>query len=401
MPYAPGVLALLIDQGLMNAGFFMLFPLLTVHLTRDLGFDATGVGLVLAARQLLQQGAAPIGGALSDRIGYKPAIVAGFVVRTAGFLLFAVSADVFGIVAGTLVTALGGSLFDPPGRAALAYLTPDRDRQQVYAAAGTATWMGQAIGPLLGAVLLPVSFTLVSLVAASAFLAAAIQAALFLPGGMRGEVGGATLWASIGATFRDADFARFTGLLLGYYFLATQTVITVPLLTSRLVGPEAIGLIFAIQAGLAMLLQVPLARWTARRVDPLTQMAGAMLLLGVGFAGYALAAGFAGLAIATAVVAVGLLLVAPVQPLVTARLAGGRGGAYFGVGSLALAVGGALGNGTGGLLVDLGDRLAVPWLPWLAMGLIGLLTALGYARLSQDRRLRARLTASRPKASPT
>ncbi len=39
-----GVWVLLADQVLMNTGFFMLFPLLTVHLTRDLGFDATGVG---------------------------------------------------------------------------------------------------------------------------------------------------------------------------------------------------------------------------------------------------------------------------------------------------------------------------------------------------------------------
>ena len=54
----------------------VLFPLLTVHLTRDLGFDATGVGLVLGARNLVQQGAAPLGGSLSDRIGYKPVIVA-------------------------------------------------------------------------------------------------------------------------------------------------------------------------------------------------------------------------------------------------------------------------------------------------------------------------------------
>src|SRR5215210_7165110 len=86
-----GVWVLLADQVLMNTGFFMLFPLLTVHLTRNLGFDATGVGLVLAARNLVQQGTAPLGGSLSDRIGYKPVIVAGFGVRAAGFLLFAVS----------------------------------------------------------------------------------------------------------------------------------------------------------------------------------------------------------------------------------------------------------------------------------------------------------------------
>src|SRR5437762_1154620 len=102
----------------MNTGFFMLFPLLTVHLTRD----------------------------------------------------------------------LGGALFDPPSRASLAYLTHEGERQSVYAAMGTASWLGQAIGPLLGAVLLPFSFEIVSVASAAAFLVAAIQAAVLLPGGMRGEV---------------------------------------------------------------------------------------------------------------------------------------------------------------------------------------------------------------------
>src|ERR1044071_5961776 len=180
MPRASrGGWVLLGDQVLMNTGFFMLFPLLTVHLTRDLGFDATGVGLVLAARNLLQQGTAPLGGSLADRVGYKPIIVAGFLVRAVGFLLFALSHDFGGIIAGALVTALGGALFDPPSRASLAYLTPEKDRQGVYAAMGTASWLGQAIGPLIGALLLGFSFEVVSIASGLAFLVAAIQAAGF------------------------------------------------------------------------------------------------------------------------------------------------------------------------------------------------------------------------------
>ncbi len=387
---------LLIDQGLTNAGFFMLFPLLTVYLTRDLGFDATSAGLVLGMRQLIQQGAAPLGGALSDRVGYKPAILAGFVIRIVGFLVYAVSTDPVGIVTATVVTALAGSFFDPPARAALAHLTPERERQGVYAAGGTANWIGQVVGPLVGAVLLPFSFTWVCLAAASAFLIAAIQAAVVLPSGMRGDVGTATIWVSIRAALRDGEFARFTALLLGYFFLATQVVITVPILTSRLAGPSAIGLVFAIQAGLSMVLQVPVARWVSRRIGPIQQMVLAMVLLAVGFGGYGFVRDFPQLALSTVVVALGQILVAPVQPVVTARLAGGRGGAYFGVGALALAVGGSLGAATGGMLMDLGDRLDAPWVPWMAMAAIGLVTALGYVRLSRDRRLLARLS-TRPR----
>jgi DHA1 family multidrug resistance protein-like MFS transporter len=387
-----GVWVLLADQVLMNVGFFMLFPLLTVHLTRDLGFDATSVGLVFAARNLVQQGAAPLGGSLSDRVGYKPIIVAGFGVRAAGFLLFALSHDVLGVIGGALITAVGGALFDSPSRASLAYLTPDKDRQHVYSAMGSASWLGQVVGPLMGALLLPFSFEVVSVASATAFVLAAIQAATLLPGGMRGEVGGLSMLGSIGAALRDRDFMWFTGLLLGFYFLATQTTITVPLLAARLVGPEAIGPLFAIQAALAMTLQVPLVRWTARYVGPLVQVSLAMLVMGLGFAGYGAAGNFVGLALATALVAIGQLLISPVQSTLTARLAGGKGGAYFGVGSLALAFGGALGNGSGGALIDLSAHAGLSWLPWLGMAAVAVISALGFALLSRDKRFSVRLS---------
>jgi DHA1 family multidrug resistance protein-like MFS transporter len=396
-----GVWVLLADQTLMNIGFFMLFPLLTVHLTRDLRFDATAVGVVLGIRNLLQQGAAPLGGSLADRVGYKPVMVAGFGVRVVGFLLFALSGDFLGVLAGAFVTALGGALFDPPSRAALAYLTPERDRQNAYAAMGSAAWLGQHIGQLLGAILLPFSFQAVSVAAAAAFLIAAIQASLWLPGGMRGELGGVNMFASIGGALRDREFMCFTALLLGFYFLATQQNITVPLLAARLVGPEAIGPLFAIQAALAMAIQVPLVRWTARRTGPLGQVSAALVLMGVGFGGYALAGSFGGLALATVLVALGQLLVAPVQSTLTARLGGGKGGAYFGVGSLALALGGLLGNSTGGALLDFSWRAELDWLPWLGMSGVAALSAAGFAVLRRDGGFQRRLAlTARPRLNP-
>src|SRR5260370_27170663 len=130
-----------------------------------------------------------------------------------------------------------------------------------------------------------------------------------------------------------------------------------------------------------MTLQVPLVRWTTRFAGPLVQVSGAMLLMGLGFVGYAVAGNFLGLALATGLVAVGQLLISPVQSTVTARLGGGKGGACFGVGSLALAVGGALGNGTGGVLIDVSSRSSLSWLPWVGMAGVAVVSAIGFALL--------------------
>ena len=67
-----------------------------------------------------------VGGMLSDRVGYKPAIMVGLVVRASGFAVFGITESLPGLVLGAMLSALGGSLFDTPGKAALSALSPPR-----------------------------------------------------------------------------------------------------------------------------------------------------------------------------------------------------------------------------------------------------------------------------------
>src|SRR5436190_16261036 len=103
-PFNPAAWALFANSALLGLGFYMLYPLLAVHFTADLALPAATVGLVLAVRQFLQQGFGPLGGALSDRIGYKPAILVGLVVRAGGFLLFGLSTALPGLVLGAMLS---------------------------------------------------------------------------------------------------------------------------------------------------------------------------------------------------------------------------------------------------------------------------------------------------------
>ena len=47
---------------LMNAGFFLIIPLLSVHYVDRLGWAAAFIGVVLAVRQFAQQGLTIFGG---------------------------------------------------------------------------------------------------------------------------------------------------------------------------------------------------------------------------------------------------------------------------------------------------------------------------------------------------
>ncbi len=76
---------LMVNQFGINLGFYMLMPYLAGHLAGPLGLAAWAVGLVLGVRNFSQQGMFILGGTLADRLGYKPLIVAGCLLRTAGF----------------------------------------------------------------------------------------------------------------------------------------------------------------------------------------------------------------------------------------------------------------------------------------------------------------------------
>ncbi|CAM5398664.1 MFS transporter [Streptomyces tanashiensis] len=98
----------------------MLMPYLAAHLADGLGMAAWAVGLVLGAGNLSQQGMFLVGGALADRLGFKPLIVAGCALRTVGFGALAFAQSLPMLIAASLVTGLAGALFNPAVRACLA-----------------------------------------------------------------------------------------------------------------------------------------------------------------------------------------------------------------------------------------------------------------------------------------
>ena len=66
-----GLIVILADTFFMWGGFFMVVPLISVHYVDGLGWSAASIGLVLAMRQLTQQGLTLPGGMLADRVGTK------------------------------------------------------------------------------------------------------------------------------------------------------------------------------------------------------------------------------------------------------------------------------------------------------------------------------------------
>ncbi len=379
-----GLTVLLVNTFLMWAGFFMVIPLIAVHYVDGLGWAAGAIGLVLAVRQFTQQGLAFVGGIIADRVGAKPPIVGGMLVRGLGFVGMAWADTLPLLFATATLAALGGAFFEAPKSAAIAALTDEHNRARFYSLTGVVGGLGLTVGPLVGAALLRVDFSLVALASGACFLATGSVAAVFMPPVRVATASPGGLTGGMRLALRDRPFVAFTVLLMGYWFMFSQINISFPLVATHLAGtPDGASWVIALNAGMTVLLQYPLLRIAERWLRPLPILALGTGLMAASLAGVAFAGSVPVLLGCVVGFAVGGVLALPTQQTVAAGLANPAAlGAYFGVGSYALAVGGALGAYSGGALYGLGERLGAPALPWLCFAAVGALTTVGLFRMA-------------------
>ncbi|MDH3848013.1 MAG: MFS transporter [Gammaproteobacteria bacterium] len=88
-------------------GLFALLPVLALHAATLDGATPILIGMAVGAYGLTQAGLQIPLGALSDRIGRVPVIVAGLAVFAAGSILAAYSDSVWGVIAGRLLQGAG------------------------------------------------------------------------------------------------------------------------------------------------------------------------------------------------------------------------------------------------------------------------------------------------------
>lgn len=379
-----GLSILIVINFMMYAGFFMVIPLVSVHYVQTMGFAAVTVGMALALRQLVQQGVSVGGGVLSDRFGGRGLITAGVLIRALGFVSLAFANTPLLLFAAMLLSALGGALFEAPSRAGIAALTTPDERARAFSINGVGGGLGMVVGPFVGALLLDFGFTTVALTAAICFALIGVLSLLLPP--LETASDRTRLGFGLGLALRDRPFLIFTALLMGYWFMWVQLTISLPLAGERLANAaDAVRWIYGINAGMTVLLQIPIMGLVERRLRPPTILILGIALMAGGLGMVAIAETFTWLIGCVVIFTIGTLLATPSQQSVTAALADPRAlGSYFGVNALALAFGGGLGNLSGGLLIDLATVLHLPALPWIVFATIGLISATGLVILDRQ-----------------
>ncbi|WP_425470866.1 MFS transporter [Streptomyces armeniacus] len=419
--YERSVQLLMVNQFTINLGFYMLMPYLAAHLSGSLGLAGWLVGLILGVRNFSQQGMFLIGGTLADRLGYKPLIVAGCVLRTVGFATLALVSSLPALLAASAATGLAGALFNPAVRAYLAADSGER-RVEAFALFNVFYQAGILLGPLVGMVLTGVDFRVTCLVSAAIFALLSVVQIRALPARRADEAGGTQKAAreSVLAEWRgivaNRPFLLFSLAMIGSYVLSFQVYLALPLEARRMggdgmAGTGAVALLFAASGLSTIICQTRVTAWFKARVQPGQALAWGLLTMGAAFvpllAATALPVPDGGVgqwllaalpaSLAALLLALGTMIAYPFEMDTIVRLAGNRLVAtHYGLYNTICGIGITLGNLLTGAALDAARSAGMSALPWMALLGVGLACAAALYGLHRTGRLTSADSPARP-----
>lgn len=403
-------------------GSSMVWPFLMIFMTTRLHLPLTQAAGLMSLNAAVALGAAFLAGPVIDRFGRKWMMVISL-LGIGGVYFFYIQANTYAFTA--LLMALTG-FFNPLYRvgadAMMADLIPAEQRADGYALMRMSNNLGIAIGPAIGGFLAAASYNYAFLGAGFGMSAYGVLIALFaretLPGraGRGAAVDTLTQPAARSDTLRAAASAapRKTGLS-GYLhvfadrpFLYFVIAFTFNQVCAALIW-VLLGVYAKTQYGLTenmygflpmtnAVLVVALQAWVTRR----TKRHAALPVLALGSSLYAIAVtsvafgrGFGGFWISMVIMTMGELILMPTATTYTANLApADMRGRYMSIYGLTWNVAQGIGPLAGGFLSD----TIAPTAPWLAGGLVGLLSATSFLVLA--RRSKARARAGTPRIAP-
>ena len=408
------------SQAAFNVGFFVVLPYLAAHLSGTIGLAGWLVGLVLGLRTFSQQGLFVVGGALTDRFGPRPVVLAGCVLRVAGFVWLAVAEGTGPIIAAVLLIGFAAALFSPAVETEVARQAVRHERAtgtprtRVLALFSMAGQAGTLVGPPLGALLLLGGFATACLAGAAVFTVVLAAHLRWMPRGgtdtgscgvlgdrpcggtdtrPRGTPGGAgatarpRLGEGVRAVLAHRPFLLLCLAYSGYLLAYNQLYLALPEEVERATGTQtALGWLLAWGSLLYVLVQMPAMRWIGDRLSRRAVLRFGLLLLALGFAAAAAltpTTAVGGLlpsaAFVTALTLGQVLIVPTVRAWVPDLVDGARLGLFTGALSSASGLAVLLGSIPAGALVDRGGPVS-----WLIMAAVPLVAAVFVPRPRPD-----------------
>lgn len=350
---------------LVSALATFVFPFLTLYLTSH-GLGAQRVGLLVALFGAGTLVAGPLGGAIADRAGRRPAMLAALVgTAVSAVFLGAVRAPAL-IAPGVLAFGITAGMAGPAISATISDVVTAEGRTRAFGLVYWANNLGIGISALVGGALAGRSWTgLFCADAATTLLFAAVVWGR-IPETRPAAHGEEPGW---GQLMRDRALLQFLAVQFVFLLVFWQFQFALPLaMTQAGLGAAGYGRALALNCVLVLLLQ-PFAGRLLSRVEVSRVLAAEAVLLGAGYGAYAFCTSTLQFALATAVWTLGEVAAFPATQSLVADLAPpALRGRYQGAAALCFGVSMTAAPALAGAVIDRAGMRAL-WAGCLGAGL--------------------------------
>lgn len=335
----------------VGIGFTLFYA--PIFFTTQVGLTATQVGLGIGLGSVAGMGGRLLGGSLTDspRWGRRPTLLASALVSAGadGVLLLANDFSIF--LVGNLLMGFGVGLYWPAAESVAADVTTPAQRNEAFAVVRLSDNLGLGVGVVAGGALISLTGAYRALFAIDGLTFLLFFAIIYgaIAETRPAENSARSLLYGWGHALRDTNlmvYALVNILFTGYL---AQIQSTLPLYLSRFggggqtVSEGVLSLLFTGHVVLAVIAQLPMARWL-KRYRPAQGLMVSALLWGLGF-GLVWLSGIGHFSLAWAGLALGVMALAMVaytpigSALVAAIAPEALRGVYLSVHSMCWAVG--------------------------------------------------------------
>ena len=369
-------------------GGSLLFPFYALYLTHKFGINMAQVGGLFALFSISGFIGSALGGALTDRMGRKSMLIFSLVMSSVSALVMGLVNSIGLFMFISVFVGILGNIGGPAHEAIVADVLPPEKRPQGYGMIRVIFNLAVVIGPAIGGFLATRSYLALFITDAVISIIAALVVYLRMPEtkplphpNAKPETMLQT-FAGYGRVFRDSVFIGFlvVTFLQVVVYINMNTTLGVFLRDNHQVPESTYGWIISMNAAMVVVMQF----WITRRLEkqkPMIMMAVGTALYAIGFAMYGFVSSMILFFMAMVVITLGEMVVSPFgQALVAGFAPEEMRGRYMAVSGLTWGLAFAVGPFLAGLILDNFN----PNLLWMACGVVGTISTLGYLLLHKQ-----------------
>jgi MFS family permease len=266
-----------------------LVTFLGIYFVREAKIDLAMVGIAYLCENVTRGALAPMFGALSDRIGRRPLLIASYVATGAVLPCFLLVGGPASLVAWSFALGAAGAVSIPVSSALLLDLSPPERRQSVLAINYTAISVAYTLAVMPAGYVAQHSYALLAALSGAGYVAIVLLYLFAFRSPFRAERRDtARLGIEVKMLFKDPIFLRFAACAFAFPLGMGMVVAASPLFAAANgLGEGYIGLVLGGNSIIVAALAVPVAA-RIEAAGPFRWLGAAALVVGAAFCLYAL-----------------------------------------------------------------------------------------------------------------